>query len=125
MKILKHKGNTTNLHNHYNNVHRMHAETDSTMESTSKQLEMSTEDVENIMKENELHREPSPANITTLKRRHTLLTDNSSDNNIDIDDPITYQRNTDTDCQNECSVTSSHSRQRSKFKDRRQVKKNI
>lgn len=127
-KILKHKGNTTNLHNHYKNVHRMHAETNEPMEPTCKQSKTSTEDTENIMnKENELHKETLSANISysTLKTP-TQHMDYSSDSNIDDPIPITYQKDTDTECQSsqsELSVTTSHSYQKSKFKDKRQVKK--
>lgn len=81
------------------------------------------EDAENTMKEDDLNKGTAPANISypTLRtpRRRMPLMDNSSDSNID--ESITCQRDTDTECQSELPATTS--RQGSKFKDRRQLKK--
>lgn len=123
-KVLKHKSNTTNLHNHYKNAHRMHVGTKSSMGPTlPKRSKMSTKDAENTIKEDELNKGTLP-NISypTLKTPERMpLMDNSSDSNID--EPVTCQRDTDTECQSELPATTSHSCRGSKFKDRRQVKK--
>jgi len=97
------------------------------MEPTSKQSKTSTKDTENIMnKENKLHKETS-ANISySILKTPTQHMDYSSDSTIDDPIPITYQKDTDTECQSsqsELSVTTSHSYQKSKFKDKRQVKR--
>lgn len=120
-KVLKHKGNTTNLHNHYKNVHRMIAETESMGPTLPKRSNMmSTEDAENTTKENELNKGTSISSSTLkIPGRRMPLMDNSSDSNIDEQ---ICQKDTDTECQSDFFDTTSHSRQSSKFKDKCQVK---
>lgn len=126
-KVLKHGGNTTNLHNHYKNVHKIHSGTNlsPTGSILPKQPRMADAD---SMNENELNEGTQStiilSNSAVKKQRRTMpLMDNSSDSNIDDPTPCNSEYSDAVFSENSLPVeTSLHSLQNLKFKAKRKVK---
>jgi len=123
-KVLKHGGNTTNLHNHYNNAHKIHAgrKSPSIEPTLPKRLKTRVE----TTNEDSLNKETlftSTSNHTILKQGQTMpLMEISSDSNID--DPTSYKEYSDTESSENSAphATNLHSLQGLKVNTKRRVK---
>ncbi|XP_011687733.1 PREDICTED: uncharacterized protein LOC105449947 [Wasmannia auropunctata] len=109
-KIIKHGGNTTNLHNHYKNVHKVHVGSKPTEPCWPKRLKTKAA-VDTINEEK----------LNTHNQRQTMsIIDISTDSNIDDPIPTSEQ---DFSSENSIStVDSLQGVQDSKFKTKQKVK---
>jgi len=97
-KVLKHGGNTTNLHNHFKNVHKLHIARESPSKNTSlDQQKSSIKDAAN--KENELNEATCSTSSFDLMLQRQEESLNNAD--MDIDDPVVIEQSiSDPESQN-------------------------
>lgn len=91
-KLLKHGGNTTNLHNHFKNMHKLHTATKSPPKQTPLKQQK-------LLTANTAEATCSTSSFNPVQERKEQSLDNSSD----IDDPIIFENyisDTDSESQN-------------------------